>query len=71
MGIFPTSLPQLDVFALCAPNCGCQLLRDFQAALRGEKYHEALDAAERAIALTGGRDPLGLRNRESAGSCRL
>lgn len=35
--------------------CGCQLLRFFQAALRGEKYHEALDAAERAIALTGGR----------------
>lgn len=54
-GIFTTSLPQLDVFAGTAPNCGCQLLRDFQAALRGEKYHEALDAAERAIALTGGR----------------
>ena len=47
-------IPQLDVFA------GRAKLRlptppFFQAALRGEKYHEALDAAERAIALTGGR----------------
>ena len=47
-------IPQLDVFA------SARLVRlptppFFQAALRGEKYHEALDAAERAIALTGGR----------------
>lgn len=55
MGIFTTSvylnlmyLPGRAKLRLPTPPF-------FQAALRGEKYHEALDAAERAIALTGGR----------------
>ena len=54
-GIFTTSVYLNLMYLPLRAWCGCQLLRFFQAALRGEKYHEALDAAERAIALTGGR----------------